>query len=207
MEEKMISEKEGLELIAAMIHNSKKRMELGSGNVLLAWGYVTTLVALAVGVGYAITHNINWYWLWFAVPVVGFPLHLILARRNERERLVKTAIDRFLNGIWAFTGIFFLVMMAMCLVFGLKGYNAWGTMFLLVLPCCGFATMANGVILQEKSLLVGGLAGMFAGGVILICYLCQIDIFCYDIFAFALCFTLMMIVPGHIINNKAKSRL
>lgn len=204
MEEKKITEHESIELIAAMISNTKKRMKLGNGNVLLAWGYVTTIVALAVGCGYSLSHDINWYWLWFAIPVIGYPLHLYLARKNERNTLVKTSIDRFINHIWTAIGIYFLIMMIVCLAFGFNGHNAWGAMYLLTLPCCGFGAIATGVILQEKSLLTGGVLSMLTGGVFIICVLCHIDIFCYDVFAFTVCFALMMIIPGHIINHKAR---
>ena len=38
MEEKNLTEKESLELIARMISKSKKRLEIGDGNVFLYWG-------------------------------------------------------------------------------------------------------------------------------------------------------------------------
>lgn len=204
MKEKQLTEKESIELIASMIANTKKRMELGSGNILLAWGCITTLVALIIGIGVTSTHNVNWYWLWFAIPVIGYPTHLFLAHRSNNDKPVKTSIDRFMNGIWTGIGIFFLILMALCFGFAIYGHNAWGAMYLLTLPCCGFATMATGVILQEKSLLIGGITGMLTGSVFIICILSHIDIFGYDVFAFALCFALMMIVPGYIINKKAK---
>lgn len=206
MEEKKLTEKESLELITLMIENSKKRMELGSGNVLLSWGYVVTTISLIVGCGYYITQNMNWLWLWFAIPGIGYPLHYLLAKKKEQQQLIKTSIDKFMSGIWTGAGIFFLVMMIICFILGLKGYNAWGAMYLLTLPCCGFCTLASGIILQEKSLTIGGFISMVIGGFFIICYICKINIFIYDTFAFALCFVAMMIIPGHIMNHKAKSQ-
>lgn len=204
MDDRKFTEKESLELITAMISNTRKRMELGSGNVLLAWGYVVTAIALTIGLGFHFTKDIAWYWLWFAIPFVGYPLHYILAIRKKREARIKTDIDRYMNGIWAAIGIFFLIIMAMCFIFALNGLNAWGAMYLLTLPCCGFGTMSTGIILKEKSLLAGGLLSMIAGGLFIICYICKINIFHYDIFIFAACFAMMMILPGHILNHKAK---
>ncbi|MBQ9073993.1 MAG: hypothetical protein IJY30_06030 [Muribaculaceae bacterium] len=204
MEERKITEKESLELIASMIQNTKKRMELGSGNVLMAWGYVTTIIALAVGAGYHLTGSVAWFWLWFGIPFCGWPLHWILAKKQEHTSLIKTAVDRYISGIWAATGVFFALLMIACLIFGLNGYNAWGAMYLLALPCCGVGCTASGVILKEKSLIAGGLTGMIIGALFICCYICRINIFGYDIYAFAAAFTLMMIVPGHIINHKAR---
>ncbi len=206
MDDRKITEKESLELIASMIQNTKKRMKLGSGNVLLAWGYITTAVALVIGTGIYLTGNYNWGWLWFAIPVLGYPIHYILIRKASKEALIKTSIDRFMSGIWTTLGIFFATMMATCLIFTLYGHApAWGAMYLIALPCCGFGTLASGTILQEKSLQIGGVFSMLIGGIFIICHICHINIFIYDIFMFALCFALMMIIPGHIINNKIKS--
>lgn len=205
MEERKLTEKESVELIATMIQNTKKRMLLGSGNILISWGYVVTAIALAVGTGFLLTGNAAWYWLWFAIPVIGWPLHYILAKKKEQTSLVKTAVDRYISGIWACNGLFFALMMAICLILGLNGYNAWGAMFLLTLPCCGFGSMATGIIIKENSLVAGGIASMIVGALFICCYICRINIFGYDTFAFALCFALMMIIPGHIINRKAKA--
>ena len=97
MEERNITERESIELIASMIQNSKRRMELGSGNVLISWGYVTTIVALIVGIGHLTTGHIEWLWLWFAIPAIGYPLHYFLGKRKERKELVKTAVDRYIS--------------------------------------------------------------------------------------------------------------
>lgn len=102
--------------------------------------------------------------------------------------------------------IHFVLCPVICFIIGLYGLNAWGVMYLLTLPCCGFGTMATGIILKEKSLLIGGLFSMIVGGLFMICYICQINILGYDIFIFALCFALMMVVPGHVLNSKAKTR-
>lgn len=111
MEERKMTEKESLELITSMIQNTRKRMELGAGNVLMSWGYVTTIVALVVGVGYFLSGSVVWFWVWFAIPVIGGYLHYILAKRKERATLVKTVVDSYISGIWAVNGAFFAVLM------------------------------------------------------------------------------------------------
>lgn len=204
MEERKMTEKESLELITSMIQNTRKRMELGAGNVLMSWGYVTTIVALVVGVGYFLSGSVVWFWVWFAIPVIGGYLHYILAKRKERATLVKTVVDSYISGIWAVNGAFFAVLMVICLIFGLNGYNAWGAMYLITLPCCGFGCVGTGIVLKEKTLVAGGMISMVIGALFIICYLCKINIFGYDIFAFALSFALMMIIPGHVINHKAR---
>ena len=43
MEDRKLSEKESLDIITQMINSSKRNMKVGSGNVLLYWGYFTVL--------------------------------------------------------------------------------------------------------------------------------------------------------------------
>ncbi len=43
MEDKKLTEKESLELIASMIARTKARY-LGSGNILLMWGYIVVII-------------------------------------------------------------------------------------------------------------------------------------------------------------------
>ncbi|MBQ7042010.1 MAG: hypothetical protein IJN66_04825 [Muribaculaceae bacterium] len=206
MKEQKLSNQESLDLITTMIQNSKKRMELGSGNILIAWGYVTTIIALIIGCGLLLTNNVLWMWLWFAIPAIGYPLHYFLAKKKENKTLAKTTVDNYISGIWATIGIFFAILMIICFIFGMNNYNAWGTMFLMTLPCCGFGATSTGIILKEKSLIIGGMTSMIIGALFIICYICQINIFGYDTFAFALSFAVMMIIPGHIINKKAKAK-
>ena len=43
MEDRKLSEKESLDIITQMINSSKRNMKVGSGNVLLYWGYFGTV--------------------------------------------------------------------------------------------------------------------------------------------------------------------
>lgn len=131
---------------------------------------------------------------------------LFPCQEKENKTLAKTTVDNYISGIWATIGIFFAILMIICFIFGMNNYNAWGTMFLMTLPCCGFGATSTGIILKEKSLIIGGMTSMIIGALFIICYICQINIFGYDTFAFALSFAVMMIIPGHIINKKAKAK-
>ena len=57
MEEKKINEKESIELIARMLSDTKSRLEVGDGNILLNWGVLTVAVATVVWIAVAVTNN------------------------------------------------------------------------------------------------------------------------------------------------------
>ena len=48
MEERKLNEKESLELIAQMIQNSKKNLQVGRGNQFILWGWLSAITSLAV---------------------------------------------------------------------------------------------------------------------------------------------------------------
>ena len=58
-----MNEKESLELITRMIQNSKKNMELGSGNIFLLWGYLSVVTAAVVLLLVWQTGIMKWNWL------------------------------------------------------------------------------------------------------------------------------------------------
>ncbi len=55
MEDRKLSEKESLELIARMIQNTRRNLDAGGGNMFLVWGYVGVLITLVVLVALYIT--------------------------------------------------------------------------------------------------------------------------------------------------------
>ena len=212
MEEKRLNERESLELITRMIQETKNKLEVGDGNVLLIWGYVSVLTAILVYVMAIILDGnpwINWLWflwLWFLIPLIGYP---VMKREERKEANVKphssSYIDKISSGIWKSVGIIACVFVAICIAFMFCGYNCWVLMFAYAFIIVGFGSVAQGIIIRERSLTFGGLFSIAAGGVVTSCAICNIPLYmAWAIPLYILCFTLMTIIPGHIINRKAK---
>lgn len=69
----------------------------------------------------------------------------------------------------------------------------------------GMATSVQGIIIKEKSLIYGGAfsvicGGFLVAGVLAGAYWLQM----YSSLLFIISFIVMMIIPGHILNHKAK---
>ena len=77
MEDKVLTEKESLDLISQMIRNTRSRLEDNSGIPFLIWGYTTVIVAVVVWSLVTTSGNYLWHWLWFAIPVFGGTLWLL----------------------------------------------------------------------------------------------------------------------------------
>lgn len=205
MEERKLTEKESLEVITAMIARTKERY-IGNGNILLMWGYLVVCVTILVWIMLATTRQNVWNWLWFAIPLIGFPVTIIMARKEQRENGVTTYSDKVTSRLWTIFGISELVLTLICLGFSLfLNIDCWAAM--LVYSCIGapLAEIAQGIFLRENSLCAGGIVGLAVGLVTLCCVASGVVLnanWYLPLFIFG--FVCMMIIPGHVINHKAK---
>ncbi len=204
MEEKKLTEKESLELITAMIARTKARY-LGSGNILLMWGYIIVVVTVAVWIALSVTHQGAWNWLWFAIPLIGFPATVIMARKEKRKFGTVTYSDKITSRLWSIFGFSEIVLSLICLGFDLLGeINCWSAMLVYSLLACSTCEIAQGLIIKEKSFVVGGFIGLIVGMITACCVAGGVPLFInWYMPLFILTWIVLMIVPGHILNRKA----
>ena len=205
MEDKKLTEKESLEVITSMIARTKARY-LGSGNILLMWGYLAVFSSILVWILLAATQQNVWNWLWFAIPVIGMPLTSIMARREKRTDGVVTYSDKITSHLWSIFGVSEIVLTLICLGFSLiGGIKCWTAMIVYTIIAAPFAEIAQGLIVKEKSLTWGGIVGLAIGMFLVCCVTGKIPLLAnWFMPLFILFWVVMMIVPGHIINHKAK---
>lgn len=109
MKENTFSEHDSLELIAQMICQSKKNMRVGSGNILLYYGYPALLISVAVYLLVHLTGKPIWSALWFLmfVPVIG-----IRVSKEKSEACVVTHMDKaiIVSGAFVDSSFFSLLL-------------------------------------------------------------------------------------------------
>ncbi len=192
MEEKRLNEKESLELIAQMIRNTQQKLEKGNGLPFLTWGYTTVAVSVLVWYLFSSTGNPHWNYLWFLIPVIGFPTMMRTIRKQEKG--VKTYIDKIIGYVWIAFGIAGLAVSTSAIFL-------WNLpiLFIIVLMM-GTGTAITGMIIRFKPIIFSGFAG------ILLSFLCLIVKGYESILVFALIFLVMMVIPGHILNWKGRNK-
>ncbi len=102
MEERKLNEKESLELIAQMIQNSKKNLQVGRGNQFILWGWLGAITSLVVMGMLMLTNNPMWNWVWFAIPLIGWPVMMWQLKKEEKP--VITFIDKVMKAVWTTIG-------------------------------------------------------------------------------------------------------
>ena len=175
---------------------------------MLMWGYLSVVVAALVWILLAKTHNPAWNWLWFLIGVIGGIATPIMDKKQRVKSGVKSYSDKLTSQIWTIVGCSAFVATLFCLGFSLfMGYDAWKMMFAFALIIVPMAEMAQGIVIKEKSLVIGGAIGLACGIFIVCCIAAGVPLYINMILPiFIVAFICMMIIPGHIINNKAKSQ-
>ncbi len=207
MEERKLTEKESLEVITSMIARTKAKY-LGSGNILLMWGYLIAIISILVWTLLEATHQNAWNWLWFAIPAVGMPVTVAMSRKEQIVNGATTCFDKITSRMWTLFGVSEIVLSLVCLAFTfLGGVNCWAAMLAYSLILAPGTEIAQGLIFKENSLVYGGAAGLIVGIITICCLAGGIPLAAYWYMPlFILAWICMMIIPGHIINNKAKKR-
>lgn len=206
MKEQEINEKQSLEIIMEMISRTRDRY-IGNGNIMLLWGYLTVAVSILVWVMLVTTRQPAWNFLWFLIWIVGGIATPIMARKEQKKGVVKNYSDRITSQIWTFVGVIAMVASAMCLGFQLiGGILSWGMMLAFALIVVPFGEITQGIILKERSLTVGGFVGMVIGIFTLCCIAGRVPLYVnWYLPVFMSAFVAMFVVPGHILNHKAKA--
>lgn len=206
MDEKNLTTNESLELITMMISRTRKRLNQGSGNIFLFWGYLCVCVEILVYIAGMIAKSPKVSWLYFLIPIIGIPVSYIY-RKHKRDSLgVVTYSDYLTIGLWNIVIWIAIASIVLSLGFFIDGFPVWIVMMLFAFFVVGFATSVQGLIIREKCLILGGSVGIVIGGILTAGYIAgagaNIGMFVGPLFV--LTYILMFIIPGHILNHKAK---
>lgn len=187
MEDKVLNEKESLELISRMIKNTQNNVKKGEGRPFLIWGYTTVILTLAVWYMVSTTMNYYWYGLWFLLPVVGLSLTYQFCRDHTPG--VRTYIDRIVNYVWMVCGGVGFTVSAVSM------FDPRLSVLYIVVLLMGIGTTLTGLITRYKPLVVAGILSL------LLSFLCLFIKGNDQLLIFAAVFVVMMVIPGHILNH------
>lgn len=198
MEERALNEKESLELIARMIQNSKRNLEIGGRNIFLLWGWLGTFVPLVVLGAVWKTGNPVWNWLWLLIPLVGWPVQYWLTRKEEKP--VITYTDRVLNVVWRTVGIVGMLGITwLCFI-----VNNMSLMLPGVILVVAIGSAITGHLIEDRFLAGAAYVSLaLAVAAWAVCLTAELSWNLYY-FVFSACFFIMLVVPGCVMNKKKK---
>ncbi len=191
MEDKILNEKESLELISHMIQNTQQKLRAGNGVTFLIFGYTTVAISVIIYFLLKTTQN-NWSNLvWLGIPIVGFIL-LYFFKRKE-VKFSKTYVDRIIRNIWTVIGfaVFFVSFSA--------GFVRIPILSILIL-LLGIATTLTGLTIKFKPVIICGILGMAS------CILPFLISGYEQSLIYGFCIFVMMVIPGHILNFQGRKQ-
>lgn len=202
MEEKKFTEKESLELISRMIQATRKNLVKGQGNYFIIYGYTAAILSVIIYTLLCMTPTPWWWAGWF---LMFLPVIILLLKGKRNSPTVVTYTDSMVNKVWQVVGTLFsltvLVMLALSLLVGKCD-------FMLMLPLCllyaSIGTAITGLVIREKCLSYTPFAGFVFAIYMLMNYTINNSIDIRWNLYFGLSFVIMMIIPGHVLNNKSE---
>ena len=146
---KEMTANESLALITETLNNNRKEITRRGGKYFVLWGILLTFFSLLVYTLWKTTGHSYWNNLWFALPLVGYPLARMI-RSKEESAVATNVVSRIISGIWTSFGVFACSLAAFTVLFTIVGDHP-------------LAAIVVGASLTAEIVLLFGLAETISG--------------------------------------------
>lgn len=152
MESTDFTPERSLKLISEMIEKSRRDFEENSGTPMIIWGSIVCAVSAVVWYLLYSTGNGMWNFLWFAIPLLGYPLAYMLVGRKEEKR-AKSFLNDAIGYVWILFGaVSMLLAVLSCFVYT----EAMPYLTQQIVLLLGFSTAVTGMLLKNYVIAAGG---------------------------------------------------
>ena len=152
-----LTAQESLRIISETLNSNRRAILRNGAKYFILWGAILTVFSLVI---YALWHgtgNPAWNWLWFAMPIVGYPLAAML--RKQETVVPKNILGSLIGQTWGLYGFFAIVISAVAVFFVPMHIT------LLIVVLMGFAESVSGLLLKNWPILVAGIVLGIGGAV------------------------------------------
>jgi hypothetical protein len=149
-DEKLMTEKESMELITSMINKAKNNFG-ERGLLYLIWGWVILFCCITNFIGIYFYNYTNIYFVWLIVYLVII-FQIFYLRKLRKARRTKTYTSEINAFVWIVFFICMILMIFICNVF--KKYEIINPLLLVLY---GMPTFLSGIIIKFKPLIIGAI--------------------------------------------------
>ena len=139
---------ESLQLISESLNKSRNDILRNSAKYFVLWGILLTATSLAIYLLWHFTGKPQWNFLWFAMPVIGYPLAALVGKSNAP--IPQNEVSKMLGGVWSAFGAFSLALSAIA-VFVVPMHVT-----LIIVIILGLAECISGVLLKNWPIIIAG---------------------------------------------------
>lgn len=187
--ENNMTAQQSFSIITEMVNNSRRSILQNSAKHFLLWGALLTIMSLVIYETIHITRNPIWNLLWFAMPLIGFPMaHFI----GKKTMVPQNIISKQLHGVWLAYCAFAVVTSAVFM------FIAPQNLTLIIIMAFGFAQCVSGIILKNWSIIVSGFILGVGGAIAAIMLRSEAQLL-----LFTLC-GVILVVTGLIVKSQYK---
>ena len=145
---KEMNAQRSLQLISETFNNSRKEILRGSAKYFMLWGALLTVVSLVIYVLWHLTGKPQWNFLWFAMPVIGYPLAALMGKYNKA--IPQNEVSKMLSGVWRVCGAFAITLSAVAI------FLVPMHVTLIIVIILGLAECISGVLLKNWPIIIAG---------------------------------------------------
>ena len=145
---KEMTAQESLQLISESLNKSRNDILRNSAKYFVLWGILLTATSLAIYLLWHFTGKPQWNFLWFAMPVIGYPLAALVGKSNAP--IPQNEVSKMLGGVWSVFGTFSLALSAIA-VFVVPMHVT-----LIIVIILGLAECISGVLLKNWPIIIAG---------------------------------------------------
>ena len=145
---KEMTAQESLQLISESFNKSRNDILRNSAKYFVLWGILLTATSLTIYLLWHFTGKPQWNFLWFAMPVIGYPLATLVGKSNAP--IPQNEVSKMLGGVWSVFGTFSLTLSAIA-VFVVPMHVT-----LIIVIILGLAECISGVMLKNWPIIIAG---------------------------------------------------
>lgn len=154
-----ISAQKSLEIINETLNATRSAIVRKNGVSFFFWGCLLTVMSLIVYILWKTTGSPSWNFLWFAMPVIGFPVSALL-RKKDPDPVPINIISRLLGSTWLAFAVFALAVSAVSIIIMLTTnvpkLFAIANLTPAIILLFGICETFSGIVLKNKAIIIGG---------------------------------------------------
>ena len=145
---KEMTAQQSLQLITETFNRSRKGILRNSAKYFMLWGALLTVTSLVIYLLWHLTGKPNWNFLWFAMPLVGYPVAAMMGKYNVA--IPQNEVSKMLSGVWSVFGAFAITLSVTAIFLVPMNVS------LIIVIILGLAECMSGVLLKNWPIIIGG---------------------------------------------------
>ena len=145
---KEMTAQESLRLISETMNNSRRDILSNNAKYYVLWGCLLTIFSLLIYFMWHTTGKASWNFLWFVMPMIGYPLASLLHKKDVA--LPQSFVGSLTGKVWSVFGVFSVTLSALAI------FLVPIPITLTIVILLGMAESITGVILSSWPIIIGG---------------------------------------------------